>query len=57
MGTLVVEYKGAHLIAKDQDKKAMGERGAAATGNAFEWMSEDRLPTLLETWFKKYPSP
>lgn len=55
--TLVVEYKGAHLIAKDQDKKAVGERWAAATGNAFEWVTEDRLPTLLETWFKRYPAP
>lgn len=55
--TLVVEYKGAHLIAKDQDKKAVGERWAATTGNAFEWVTEDRLPTLLETWFKRYPAP
>jgi len=53
--TLVVEYKGAHLVAKDQDKKVVGERWAAATGNAFEWVTEDQLPNLLETWFKRYP--
>jgi type III restriction enzyme len=52
--TLVVEYKGAHLVAKDQDKKAVGERWAAATGNAFEWVTEEQLPELLEAWFKRY---
>lgn len=54
---LNVEYKGAHLVAKDQDKKAVGERWAAATGNAFEWVTEDRLPGLLQYWFKNYPAP
>ena len=54
--TLVVEYKGAHLVAKDQDKKAVGERWALATGNVFEWVTVDQLPTLLESWFKRYSS-
>ena len=48
---------GAHIVAKDQDKKAVGERWAAATGNAFEWVTEDRLPGLLQSWFKWYPAP
>ncbi len=54
--TLVVEFKGAHLVAGQQDKRRVGERWAAATGNAFEWVTEDQLPTLLETWFKRYPA-
>lgn len=55
--TLVVEYKGAHLVANDQDKKAVGERWDSATGNVFEWVTEDQLPNLLESWFKWYPAP
>lgn len=54
--TLVVEFKGSHLAAGQQDKKAVGERWAVATGNAFEWVLEDDLPGLLERWFKKYPA-
>jgi hypothetical protein len=41
-------------VAQDQDKKAVGERWALATGNVFEWVTVDQLPTLLETWFKRY---
>lgn len=52
--TLVVEYKGAHLVAKDQDKKAVGERWAAATGNAFEWVTEGQLPGLPQAWCQRY---
>lgn len=55
--TLVVEFKGAHLAAGQQDKRRIGERWAATTGNAFEWVTEEQLPGLLETWFKRYPGP
>ncbi len=52
--TLVVEFKGDHLKDGQQDKKAVGERWAAASGHAFEWVTKDQLPSLLETWAKRY---
>lgn len=55
--TLVAEFKGDHLKDGQLDKKAVGERWATASGNAFEWVTKDQLPTLLETWAKRYSAP